>query len=85
MTDDDDIDGLAAEYVLGPLDLAERQRVAARCRTDAAAGQGNQGLGEASRAAQRRAERTREHILCDASLWNGAANGRVDTQRWILP
>jgi anti-sigma-K factor RskA len=39
MTDDDDIDGLAAEYVRsGTLDLAERQRVAARCRTDAALG-----------------------------------------------
>ena len=22
---------------------------------------------------------------CNASLWNGAANGRVDSQRWIHP
>jgi len=36
MTDDDDIDGLAAEYVLGSLDPAERQYVNARRRTDAA-------------------------------------------------
>jgi anti-sigma-K factor RskA len=34
MTDDDDIDGLAAEYVVGSLDAAERAQVAARCRTD---------------------------------------------------
>jgi anti-sigma-K factor RskA len=36
MTDDDDIDGLAAEYVVGSLDPAERAQVAARCRTDVA-------------------------------------------------
>jgi anti-sigma-K factor RskA len=36
MTDDDDIDGLAAEYVLGSLDPVERKQVAARRRTDAA-------------------------------------------------
>lgn len=47
MTDDDDIDGLAAEYVLETPDLAERQRVAARCRTDAA-------LGKAIKAWERR-------------------------------
>ena len=35
MTDDDDVDGLAAEYVVGSLDPAERAQVAARCRTDA--------------------------------------------------
>jgi anti-sigma-K factor RskA len=34
MTDDDDVDGLAAEYVVGSLDPAERAQVAARCRTD---------------------------------------------------
>src|ERR1700674_2108251 len=36
MTDDDDIDGLAAEYVLGSLDPAERKEVAARRRMDGA-------------------------------------------------
>src|SRR5882724_7114262 len=36
MTEDDDIDGLAAEYVLGTLDADERKVVAARRRTDAA-------------------------------------------------
>jgi anti-sigma-K factor RskA len=35
MNEDDDIDGLAAEYVLGTLDVAERKVVAARRRTDA--------------------------------------------------
>jgi anti-sigma-K factor RskA len=35
MTEDDDIDGLAAEYVLGSLDPAERRQVDARRRTDA--------------------------------------------------
>jgi anti-sigma-K factor RskA len=35
MTEDDDIDGLAAEYVLGSLDAAERAAVDARRRTDA--------------------------------------------------
>jgi anti-sigma-K factor RskA len=34
MTDDDDVDGLAAEYVVGSLGPAERAQVAARCRTD---------------------------------------------------
>jgi anti-sigma-K factor RskA len=38
MNEDDDIDGLAAEYVLGTLDGDERQLVAARRRTDAAVG-----------------------------------------------
>ena len=36
MVDDDDIDGLAAEYVLGSLDAGERKQIAARRRTDAA-------------------------------------------------
>ena len=36
MMEDDDIDGLAAEYVLGSLDPAERKEVAARRKTDAA-------------------------------------------------
>ena len=36
MTEGDDIDGLAAEYVLGSLDVEERRDVAARRRTDAA-------------------------------------------------
>ena len=36
MTEEDDIDGLAAEYVLGSLDADERKEVAARRRTDAA-------------------------------------------------
>ena len=36
MTEEDDIDGLAAEYVLGSLDAGERKEVAARRRTDAA-------------------------------------------------
>jgi anti-sigma-K factor RskA len=35
MTEEDDIDGLAAEYVLGSLDAAERAGVEARCRSDA--------------------------------------------------
>jgi anti-sigma-K factor RskA len=35
MTEDDDIDGLAAEYVLGSLDPADRAQVDARRRTDA--------------------------------------------------
>ena len=30
MVDDDDIDGLAAEYVLGSLDAGERKKIAAR-------------------------------------------------------
>jgi anti-sigma-K factor RskA len=34
MTEDEDIDGLAAEYVLGSLDAAERAAVDARRRTD---------------------------------------------------
>ena len=36
MTDDDDIEGLAAEYVVGSLDPVERQAVGARRRTEAA-------------------------------------------------
>ncbi len=36
MTADEDIDGLAAEYVLGSLDAAERRRVDARRQSDAA-------------------------------------------------
>src|SRR4029450_13929899 len=36
MIEDDDIDGLAAEYVLGSLDPAERRQVDERRRTDAA-------------------------------------------------
>lgn len=36
MTADDDIDGLAAEYVLGSLDLSEREAVGDRRKTDAA-------------------------------------------------
>jgi anti-sigma-K factor RskA len=36
MTDEDDIDGLAAEYVLGSLDADERAAVAARRRNDPA-------------------------------------------------
>jgi anti-sigma-K factor RskA len=36
MNDDDDIDGLAAEYVLGTLDVDERKAVAARRGTDVA-------------------------------------------------
>ena len=35
MAEEDDIDGLAAEYVLGSLDAAKRQQVDARRRTDA--------------------------------------------------
>ena len=35
MTEEDDIDGLAGEYVLGSLDAAERRLVDARRRTDA--------------------------------------------------
>ena len=35
MSEDDDIDGLAAEYVLGSLDVDERKAVAARRSTDA--------------------------------------------------
>jgi hypothetical protein len=35
MTEEDDIDGLAGEYVLGSLDAAERRLVVARRRTDA--------------------------------------------------
>jgi hypothetical protein len=35
MAEEDDIDGLAAEYVLGSLDAAERRRVDAHRRTDA--------------------------------------------------
>ena len=35
MTEDEDIDGLAAEYVLGSLDPAERRQVDARRETDA--------------------------------------------------
>jgi hypothetical protein len=35
MTEDEDIDGLAAEYVLGSLDPAERRQVDARRKTDA--------------------------------------------------
>jgi anti-sigma-K factor RskA len=35
MTEEDDIDGLAAEYVLGSLDPAEREHVDARRKTDA--------------------------------------------------
>ena len=35
MTEEDDIDGLAAEYVLGSLDPAERAQVDARRKTDA--------------------------------------------------
>jgi anti-sigma-K factor RskA len=34
MTEEDDIDGLAAEYALGSLDVAERKQVAARRKTD---------------------------------------------------
>ena len=34
MTDDDDVHGLAAEYVVGSLGPAERAQVAARCRRD---------------------------------------------------
>jgi anti-sigma-K factor RskA len=36
MTEDEDIDGLAAEYVLGSLTPAERRDVEAQCRTNAA-------------------------------------------------
>jgi hypothetical protein len=36
MTEEDDIDGLAAEYVLGSLDPAERRQVEARRQVDAA-------------------------------------------------
>jgi anti-sigma-K factor RskA len=36
MTDDEEIDGLAAEYVLGSLDPVERKEVAARRRVDVA-------------------------------------------------
>ena len=36
MVDDDDIDGVAAEYVLGSLDAGERKKVAARRKIDAA-------------------------------------------------
>jgi anti-sigma-K factor RskA len=36
MTAEDDIEGLAAEYVLGSLDPAERRQVAERRKTDAA-------------------------------------------------
>jgi anti-sigma-K factor RskA len=36
MTEDDEIDGLAAEYVLGSLDPEERKRIAARRKIDAA-------------------------------------------------
>ena len=36
MTDADDIDGLAAEYVLGSLGFDEREDVAVRRKTDAA-------------------------------------------------
>jgi anti-sigma-K factor RskA len=39
MTNDDDIDGLAAEYVLGSLTLAERKAVNVRRRTDVALSQ----------------------------------------------
>jgi hypothetical protein len=35
MPEEDDIDGLAAEYVLGSLDVAERRQVDARRQTDA--------------------------------------------------
>ena len=35
MTEEDDIDGLAGEYVLGSLDPAERRQVSARRQTDA--------------------------------------------------
>src|ERR1700694_2768611 len=35
MTEGEDIDGMAAEYVLGSLDVDERKEVAARRRTDA--------------------------------------------------
>ena len=35
MTEEDDIDGLAGEYVLGSLDATERRLVDARRRTDA--------------------------------------------------
>ena len=35
MTEEDDIDGLAGEYVLGSLDAAERRQVDARRRSDA--------------------------------------------------
>jgi anti-sigma-K factor RskA len=35
MAEEDDIDGLAAEFVLGSLDAAERRQVDARLRTDA--------------------------------------------------
>jgi len=35
MTEEEDIDGLAAEYALGSLDVAERKQVAARRKTDA--------------------------------------------------
>ena len=35
MTEEEDIDGLAAEYVLGSLDPAERRKVSARRQTDA--------------------------------------------------
>ena len=47
MTEEDDIDGLAAEYVLGSLDPAERRQVDARRSTDAS-------LDEAIEAWQRR-------------------------------
>ena len=36
MTEDDDIDGLAAEYVLGSLDPSERVAVEVRRRSDRA-------------------------------------------------
>src|SRR5207245_5381271 len=39
MTEDDDIDGLAAEYVLGSLDPIEREQVDIRRRSDAALSQ----------------------------------------------
>ena len=35
MTEEDDIDGLAGEYVLGSLDAAERRQVDVRLQTDA--------------------------------------------------
>ena len=36
MSEEEDIDGLAAEYVLGTLDPAERHRIHVRRQTDAA-------------------------------------------------
>jgi anti-sigma-K factor RskA len=59
MNEDDDIDGLAAEYVLGTLDGNERQLVAARRRTDAPLDRAIKGLGNAPRPARRQHPRYR--------------------------